>query len=167
MAPETFDDLLAMLHRRAKRLVRCPEAAADVAQDTALRVWRQMEDGLDIDNTEAYAMAALKNRARSYWRAQREVSELTEDVGAVEPDAMRRIACAELFAAMARLPEAQARLMTMVAEGETSPSNLARLTGLPTGTVMSRLARARASLRLDMGLSRTAPSESLYRDAQG
>lgn len=37
--------------------------------------------------------------------------------------------------------------MTLVAEGETSPAVLAKQTGQPLGTVMSRLSRARAALK--------------------
>ena len=45
------------------------------------------------------------------------------------------------------LPPQQARLMALVAEGETSPAVLAKQTGQPVGTVMSRLSRARAALK--------------------
>lgn len=55
----------------------------------------------------------------------------------------------------------QAVLIGLVAQGETSPKDLARRMGLPKGTVMSRLAHARAQLRNDMGLERQAPVSSL------
>ena len=42
--------------------------------------------------------------------------------------------------------------MHLVMAGETSPQALATRLGLPKGTVMSRLARARASLRKVMAL---------------
>ncbi|MEL7089118.1 MAG: sigma factor-like helix-turn-helix DNA-binding protein, partial [Planctomycetota bacterium] len=51
---------------------------------------------------------------------------------------------------VAALPKPQRQLMELVAGGETSPRALAAATGLPLGTVMSRLARARAKLRLTL-----------------
>lgn len=159
--------LLIALHRRARRLVACPHEAADMAQDAALKVWIRAAQGDDIDDLTAYAMTTLRNLARSRWRNRRETSELTEDMGSTPPQAMGRIACAELRAALKRLPRAQADLMALVAEGETSPADLADLTGQPLGTVMSRLARARAALRARMGLGKDTPSRTLLDSDRG
>ena len=79
-----------------------------------------------------------------------------------DADAPRRIACAELAEVMARLPPQQARLLKMVAEGETSPRALSKRIGVPDGTVMSRLARARARLRRELHLAPKAPVRSLW-----
>lgn len=158
----TFAQLADLLHRRARRLRSCPHEAADLAQETALRVWQQQQDDVRIDNLRAYALTALGNLARSRWRDRHPWEELQDDMMTTQPDAPRRIACAELCNAMTRLPPAQAHLMTLVAGGETSPAALARITGQPLGTVMSRLARARATLRHQMGLGKTAPSSALY-----
>ncbi len=161
-ADETFTAILAMLHRRARQLVPSAEQAADLAQDTALKLWQKQCNGAVPDDPVAYAMTALRNRARSHWRAHRPWQELHEDMAVTLPDATCRIACAQLRAALTRLPKSQRELMQLVASGETSPAALARLTDQPLGTVMSRLARARATLRGDMGLKPAAPVKSLY-----
>jgi RNA polymerase sigma-70 factor (ECF subfamily) len=159
---DSFTTLLAQLHRRARRLTRCPDEAADLAQEAALKVWQRQSAAAPIGNIDAYAMITLRNLARSRWRNRRVWDELEDDMASTPPDAPRRIACAELRAALLRLPQAQAELMALVADGETSPAELKRITGQPLGTVMSRLARARASLRRDMNLDRAAPSSDLY-----
>ncbi|MAY85731.1 MAG: hypothetical protein CML02_03255 [Pseudooceanicola sp.] len=164
ITPDRFDILLKTLHKRARRLSRCPDEAADLAQDTAVKVWQSASAGARIDNLDAYAMTSLRNMARSRWRRQTEGEELTDDMATTLPDAPQRLACADLRAAMARLPRAQAGLMALIAEGETSPAELARRTGVPPGTVMSRLARARATLRGDLGMSADSPAESLWAD---
>ena len=162
MKDDPFNTILALLHRRARALVACPHEAADLAQDTALKLWQQQRQGGDPDDLVAYAMTALRNQARSRWRARRPWQELQEDMATTPPEAPCRIACAELRAALTRLPETQSDLMALVADGETSPAELARITGQPVGTVMSRLARARASLRADLGLGQNAPVRTLY-----
>lgn len=147
---ETFRQLHKALHRRARRLTRCPDDAADLAQDTALNLWRHRCRGETVENLNAYAMTALGNAARSRWRARRETEELQEDSAAIENDPLQGIALTELRAALNRLPAAQALLMQLVIDGETSPADLARITGVPEGTVMSRLSRARQRLRREM-----------------
>lgn len=159
-----FATLAEVLHKRARQLRSCPQEAADLAQDAALRVWQQHRGGARIDNLRAYGLVALANLARSRWRSRTVWVELLDDTASTPPDAPRRIACAQLQAALRRLPPDQARLMALVAGGETSPARLARLTDTPLGTVMSRLARARARLRTDLGLGKTTPSAALYAD---
>ena len=114
-----FDTLLPALHRRARRLTGNPERAADLAQEAALKVWQAVQDGAEIDALHPYAMTALRNLARSDWRGQRMVEELTEDHASTPHEAPARLACAELRQALANLPAPQARLMAFVAEGET------------------------------------------------
>ena len=167
MHGETFAAMLAMLHRRARHLAPCPHEAADIAQAAALKVWQRQCSGTGIDDITAYAMTTLRNQARSRRRDKKPWEELRDDMATTAPDAPARIACAELRAALTRLPRAQADLMALVAQGETSPAALARITGDPPGTVMSRLARARAALRRDLGLGKTAPARSLYAPARG
>jgi RNA polymerase sigma-70 factor (ECF subfamily) len=142
-----FTELVRLLHARARRLRACPHDAADLAQETALKIWQMQRDGARMVNPQAYAMTALRNLAHSQWRNHRTFEELQDDSAITLPDAMNRLACDDLHAALSRLPRVQAEIMALVADGETSPRALARITSQPVGTVMSRLARARATLR--------------------
>lgn len=148
-----FADLMPRLRARARRLTRTPEEAEDLSQEICLKLWKllQQEDA-DIRAPERYAMIMLHNLARHRWRAARPTEELEDDMITTAPAAPARLACAELRSAIAALPRDQRAVMQMVMEGETSPQLLARRLGLPKGTIMSRLARARARLRVDMGL---------------
>ncbi|MEW9920698.1 RNA polymerase sigma factor [Marimonas sp. MJW-29] len=150
--PGTLSDLMPKLLRRARRLSARSEEAEDMAQETALRLWQVLVEKRRIEAPERYAMTMLRNIARQRWRGRQVTEELTEDMVEAAPLAPARIACAELCAAIDRLPEDQALLMRLVMGGETSPQVLARRLGLPVGTVMSRLGRARARLRVEIGL---------------
>jgi RNA polymerase sigma-70 factor (ECF subfamily) len=160
--PDDLQALLPALNRRARRLTHCAEDAADLAQEAALRLWQHHQSGTDIDCPEAYAMTILRNLSRSHWRTSRNHDPLEENTAMTAPEAPRVIACAELSAAITRLPAPQAELLHYVENGETSPARLAELTGHPVNTVMSRLARARASLRAEMGMSKTCSVTSLF-----
>jgi RNA polymerase sigma-70 factor (ECF subfamily) len=149
---DPLEDLLPKLLRRARRLTGTRSDAEDMVQETALRLWQLLREGQEIDAPERYAMTMLHNLARQRWRRRQPTEELTEEMAQAGPIAPARIACAELQAAIERLPKDQAVLMRLVMMGETSPQVLAERVGVPVGTVMSRLGRARATLRGEMGL---------------
>lgn len=150
--PCAFEILMPRLRARALRLTSSVEEADDMVQEVALKLWQLLAKDADIHAPDRYAMIMLHNLARDRWRRARRTEELTDDTAVTPPAAPARLACTELRAAIARLPGDQRALMELVMAGETSPQILARHLGLPPGTVMSRLARARASLRDMMAL---------------
>ena len=144
--------LIPTLTRRARKLARSQAEAEDLVQDTLLSLCKRLHDHAEIDDLPAYAMRTLSRRAQRGWR-ETPMREIEEADALIPPDALLRLDCADTLAAIGRLPKPQRQLMELVAAGETSPRALANATGLPLGTVMSRLARARAKLRLTLSLS--------------
>ncbi len=162
--PQELIDVLPLLNRRARKLSDNPSDAADLAQEAALKIWQRYQTGATILDPRAYAMTTLRNIARSEWRARHETDELAEDMVSAPPEAPRVIACTELREAIDRLPDDQALLLKLVMTGETSPRVLAQRIGVRAGTVMSRLARARARLREEMGMSQTCSVTTLFEE---
>jgi len=154
-------DLLPRLEARARFMTRDTDLAQDLAQEVVLKLWTQTRSGCQIDDVHAYAMTALRNLVASRWRSQVVCEPLEDDSAATLPEAPARLGLAETKAAIARLPKEQADLLRRVAAGETSPAALARATGLPAGTVMSRLSRARARLRAELKLPAENATEAL------
>lgn len=152
MMNDPLSALMPKLRRRARRLARSADEAEDMAQEAMLRLLQQLRCEVQIDAPERYAMTLLHNLARYRWRSRHVTEELTDEMASAPPLAPARIACAELQAAIERLPEDQAALMRLVMLGETSPQVLAARVGVPKGTVMSRLGRARRRLRKEIGL---------------
>ncbi|WP_298857127.1 RNA polymerase sigma factor [uncultured Sulfitobacter sp.] len=148
------------LRRRAQRLGAQPSDAEDIAQETLLRLMQRMARQ-DVEAPEHYAMIILQNLIRAGWRARVEMAELEEDSASTLPVGDGRLAVADLRTAIAALPDEQAEVMTLVLQGEFSPRTIAAQLGLPVGTVMSRLARARARLRVQIGLEAGTPVAEL------
>ena len=74
------------------------------------------------------------------------------------------LALREVMQAIAALPPAQAELLRLLATTGADYADLARQTGLPLGTVTSRLSRARARLRAAVDLPENAPVTTLFDD---
>ncbi|QIE44317.1 RNA polymerase sigma factor [Pseudohalocynthiibacter aestuariivivens] len=159
--PDTLIDLHADLLRLARRLAQNEAEAHDLTQETLLRLWQRWAALEEIEDLRAYARAALRNLFRASKRRTPMQPETDAPEPCIDPNVFGVIALRELVAAITRLPEDQATLMRLVARGETSPQVLAHAIGCPTGTVMSRLARARAQLRTEMHLDANAPVKSL------
>ncbi|MEM6759653.1 MAG: sigma-70 family RNA polymerase sigma factor [Pseudomonadota bacterium] len=143
--------LLPSLRRRARRLARSPVDAEDIVQDTLLNLCARLSSGGQIDDLRAYAMRSLTHRARRDWG--KSDPQAYEDDMLITGDATQHLNCTETLRAIDDLPAPQRRVMRHLVAGETSPGAIARATGLPVGTVMSRLARARARLRDALGES--------------
>jgi RNA polymerase sigma-70 factor (ECF subfamily) len=91
------------------------------------------------------------NQIRSRIRRQHEALETepaAEAARAPEPDWLE---LRDLEAALGRLPEEQRAVVLLVGLEQFTYEETARVLGVPTGTVMSRLSRARERLRVMLG----------------
>jgi RNA polymerase sigma-70 factor (ECF subfamily) len=75
------------------------------------------------------------------------VDDLAAGQDAIAADQEARIGVRNIMDALDRLPSAQREVILLIALEEMSYRDVAEITGVPLGTVMSRLSRARGSLR--------------------
>lgn len=144
--------LLPRLRRRAARLLSDPAEAEDIVQEALMRLLEVHRKG-KLNTPESYAMIILSNLARARWKERSRLGTLSEPVQSTPATGTARLVCGEIVSAIDRLPPEQAKLMRAVMNGETSPRQLADAAGLPVGTIMSRLARARGTLRREIGMT--------------
>jgi RNA polymerase sigma-70 factor, ECF subfamily len=135
------------LRRYARALTRDAEAADDLVQDTLVRALRSehLFHGGDI-RSWLYTILTNLNRNRLRSLARRPTLMALGDDDAPDmagPEAGAR----DIERALASLVEDQrAALLLVVLEGLTY-REVAEIPGVPIGTVMSRLARARAQIK--------------------
>ncbi|QUJ77826.1 sigma-70 family RNA polymerase sigma factor [Sulfitobacter albidus] len=134
------------LVRRARRLGMPPPDAEDAAQEVLLRLMLAQRRA-PISRPEHYAQTILRNLARARGRAAPPPEQIGENDGRLIPQPIARLSLAELTAALDTLPPEQSCILRLILSGRESPAEIAQMLDLPSGTVMSRLARARASLR--------------------
>ena len=135
------------LRRYARALTRNAELADDLVQDTLVRALRSehLFHGGDI-RSWLYTILTNLNRNRLRSLARRPAMHAIEDNDAPDmtgPEAGAR----DIERALASLAEDQrTALLLVVLEGLTY-REVAEVQGVPIGTVMSRLARARMQIR--------------------
>lgn len=155
-AAELETELIAMLpalERRAYRWCRDPAEAQDLAQDTVLRALGKKPTFDSQSHLRAWLYTVLRNlfisrrrRDQSWQRASGELTGTAERAS----DAPVPFLTASIERALARLPEAFARVVHLVDLEDYSYADAASMLGVPVGTVMSRLFRARQRLALEL-----------------
>ena len=135
----------AGLLRFARRL--CGTEAEDIVQETFLRAWRGISGLRQDSNPHAWLFRILLNTWHSAGRRKRArpVEMPLRDATHLSREGHGEFA--EVNQALAQLPADQRTVLLLaVVEGFTC-REMAEMLGIPIGTVMSRLSRARAALR--------------------
>lgn len=159
-------DLLEHIHalrRYANALVGNQADADDLVQESLKRALVYLDGDRRIDNLRAYLFTVLHNvRIDAYKKQARAgravpVEETVLVSGAAPP--ADRVACHEAVRAIRRLSEEHRQVLLLVGVEGMSYREAAGVLGLPVGTVMSRLNRARTALRESLAMTGDAALE--------
>lgn len=147
-------------YRYARRLARSPGDADDLVQDAVLRAFRGFS-GLRGANVKAWLLTIVRNcHFTAYKQRERQPSERSVDITdsthaqpmAAPDQDPERISMDQddertLERLLSSLSEEHREIVTLREIDDLSYREIAVITNLPIGTVMSRLARARSALR--------------------
>jgi len=139
------------LYRLAYRLVGDRHEAEDVVQETYRSAWKSRRLYQPGRSQRAWLAAILRRRAADRWRrrdpAVRVGSAAQLEPGRADPDPLRNEYGDEMQHALGRLSEELREALLLVVVGELTHQEAADLLGVPLGTVLSRVSRARKRLR--------------------
>ncbi|MHB0770455.1 sigma-70 family RNA polymerase sigma factor [Bradyrhizobium sp. CCH5-F6] len=152
---QSVEAMIPALRRYARALTRDADSADDLVQDTLVRALRseRLFLGGDVRSWLYTILTNLnKNRRRSLARRP-QFMPLTEN----NPDASGTEAEGrDIEKALATLVEEQRSVLLLVMLEGMSYREVADIQGVPIGTVMSRLARARAHVKASLEGERPA-----------
>ena len=141
-------ELIPRLRRYARALVGERAGADDLVQDTLERAWTKLHLYRQGTDLRAWLFTVMHNVHVNRMRATRLTDPLDDDA----------LVLRDLDRAIARLPADQRAVLLLVTLEEMSYEEVARTLGIPIGTVMSRLSRAREKLRAMM-LGQSPPAK--------
>ena len=157
--------LLGPLQRYARSLTRDEIQAEDLVQDTLVRAYERRGSFRSGGNLRGWLLSILHNAFIDGRRRQAaEARRLEQAVAAAEtaapPAQESQVRFQQVQAAFLRLPDEQRAALHLVAIDGLPYQEAADALGIPVGTLMSRLGRARATLRgFEAGAHLAPPSE--------
>jgi RNA polymerase sigma-70 factor (ECF subfamily) len=140
------EPVIPRLRRYARSLLRDSAAADDLVQDClerAISRWHQRRS--DGDARTWLSMNRLLQMARRGTHVP--IEDASPGALSRAPDQESAIHCRDVLGAVDRLPDDLRAVLLLVTIEELSYADTATALGVPIGTVMSRLSRARARLR--------------------
>ena len=148
----------------ARWLTRDPQDADDCVQDACLRAWRFF-DGFRGGDERAWLLTIVRNSCYSFLERKRSQSapleynvdvdslqlqeglDLPSDCETPEMQLLRQADARRIEAAIRTLPPEYREVLVLREMEDLAYKQIADIAGVPIGTVMSRLARARGLLR--------------------
>ena len=150
MQPADLVPYIPQLRRYARALTGDAWAADDLVQDTLERAcgrWQRWRAG----DLRAWLFTVMHNlfvdgvrRARRHEGQRVDLDDAAGDLAAAAAPPEQML---DLQRCLMRLPDDQREVLLLVTLEDLAYADVARITGTPVGTVMSRLSRARSRLR--------------------
>jgi RNA polymerase sigma-70 factor (ECF subfamily) len=153
--PKTRFDVigqLATLRRYARSLTRSDIDAEDLVHDALVRAYEKRASFQDGRNLRTWLVSILHNVFIDGSRTRRaEAARIARAAELMEPHLApaqeHHVRLGQVRQAFMDLPEEQRAVLHLVAVEGLTYAEAAAALGIPPGTLMSRLARARAALR--------------------
>lgn len=168
-----FQDRLEQIRPRLYRLAYswCHNSALaeDLTQETLIKALKNAEQLRDSSRFSSWLFSILANCLRDHYRQYREMDDIDEledfhysqETTPEDEHAQVQIVL-RVRQAVAKLPVGQRQVMTLVDLEELSYIEVASILDIPIGTVMSRLCRARQTMKTL--LKELAPQHSSQTD---
>ena len=159
-------------HNLARWLARNKQDAEDIVQEACLRAFRFFP-GFRGGDARSWLLKIVRNTCYTWMRTRRPMQDAVEfdetvfppDVEALDPEKelLQNDQSALVRKALEKLPVKYREVLVLRELEGMSYKEIANITGLPAGTVMSSLSRARESLRdiLARTIQRDGPGWSL------
>ena len=163
-------NLIPQLRAFARGLCGERELADDLVQETMLKAW-SARSGFEVGtNFRAWTFTILRNHYFTLQRRKRFVGEWDDGVAErllSAPAAQDRVVeLRDMLRALQQLPSDQREALILVGAGGISYEEAAKIAGVATGTVKSRVSRGRAALEALMNDGKLARTRGEFHETE-
>jgi RNA polymerase sigma-70 factor, ECF subfamily len=148
---QKLEETIPALRRYAWALLRNESDADDLVQDCILRAIDRLNRFRTDSELRPWLFTIMQNLYVNSWRRKRRQAELVTDDAeadlAVSPSQPAGMEVRDVLRGLDALPDDQRQVLLLTAVEGFQYDEVARMLDVPTGTVMSRLSRARDRLR--------------------
>ena len=145
-----LEEMRPRLYKVAYSWCHAADVADDLVQDTVVKAIRNANSLRDMKKMNSWLFTILANCWRDYLRRQKPTDNIDEciftDDDTPELAQERQNITDIVQQAVATLPQGQRQVLSLVDLEGFSYAEVAEIVGIPAGTVMSRLNRARKAL---------------------
>jgi RNA polymerase sigma-70 factor, ECF subfamily len=148
---QKLEETIPALRRYAWAMLRNESDADDLVQDCLLRAIDRIDTFRTDGELRPWLFTIMHNLYVSRWRRNRRHAQVIADDAeadlAVSPSQPASMEVRDVLRGLDTLPDDQRQVLLLAAVEGFHYDEVARMLGVPTGTVMSRLSRARDRLR--------------------
>jgi len=151
-----IEPMIPSLRRYARALVKNQAAADDLVQDCLERAVSRWHQRQNEEDSRPWMLTILRNLAINQFRQAASrgshvtIDEAVENNLSVRPAQDQNLLYKDVIEKLAGLPEEQRSVLLLVSVEDLSYADAAKVLGIPVGTVMSRLSRAREKLQQEI-----------------
>ena len=140
----------------ARRLGLADEEASDAVQETMLRLWRELDSGVEIADPDAWAFRTLYRVSIDGHRLRRRLAGLVERIGGLsgagnrgrdDGDPARRIEVDSVWQAVDRLPERQRAVLYLRYRADLPYERIGLALGITPGAARGHASTGLGTLR--------------------
>ena len=149
-----LEEMRPRLYKVAYSWCHTKDVADDLVQDTVIKAMRNASSLRDMEKMNSWLFTILANCWRDYLRRQKPTDDIDEciftDDDTPELTQERQNITDIVQQAVATLPQGQRQVLSLVDLEGFTYAEVAEIVDIPTGTVMSRLNRARKALSVQL-----------------
>lgn len=155
-ASEAITDIMPEMIKYAHYLCDTSEQAGELVQKAVEKLLVREQNHGAVDDLKKYLFSILHNLRNDQLRQKqnRQGDVTLEAVNLTDqgPSPQHRLTCLNVLEQINALPRAHREVLRYFIDDNLSYSEISAILGIPEGTVMSRLSRARRALRLAMDM---------------
>ena len=135
--------MIPIIYQYIRSKLHSPEDAEDILQESMLAIWQSIKRFYAASSFQTWCFAIVRHKLSDFYRTALNTNiNLEECQSSLTAD--NRLLAAELYVAM---NETEREIIFLIFQAQLSYQEASQITGIPLGTIKSKMARIKSKLR--------------------